>query len=901
MSAAEKIDHVVTLRTSIRANGYYPVPLDTDKKYPTEKGWPDLAKAARPSWIDRTDPKQLNTGILYAGSRVIDPDVDDPGRAGDIVDLILRTLPVTIMRKRSNSKRVAFLYRGKSTQHRVILGKNANKDGKLERVEILGERQQLFCYGIHPSGVQIEWEGDRGPHNTPIDELPELSEEQIDRLLEGIAKILDVPPPQQRTEGRSAELSPEAPIEDVRAALKVIPNDDVEREKWLAVCMAIVASTNGSGAGEDAWLEWSAQSDKDDPKVSQRTWEGFKRTGVLQYGFGSLAHWARQVDPKWTKPSSMVAGGVDKDGRPKVIVSAGKLNEISNRCEEILVEKECPIYQRGSMRLVTPKPTETHTYHGKFNSTQFASVTMAGLRDKLSEHIAWKKVIMAKDENDPKAKKTEIAIDPPKAYVETILTNDRQWKFPHVDGILPNPTFRPDGSLLTQPGYDPATRMYLVDSPSIGLISIKDRPTLADAIAEKNILLEYLQEFSFVDVADDDTEEDGGAKHKKGDVSRSVALSLIVSLVARGFLGQVPLHSIVAPTPGSGKSYLVDIAACIALGIPCPVIAAGVSEEEFNKILTSNIVAGVPLVCIDNINSEIGNDLLCQMIERPMVSVRPFGRNDTMLEIPYRGMVVANGNNLVIRGDLARRNVTVHLNTFEERPELKSYQFDPKAMILKDRARPIVAALTMVRAYQVAGMPGRLSPLNSFQEWSDRVRSMLPWVGEADPCKSMEDVREADPVFMRVRSLMGEIENVCGLGVCFTLSELVEFAGGGPVSTEGRSSHTGTGISSVLHDQLTMISGIKGGKINTEVLGKWFRSHKDRPFEGKVFVVAGKRLGSVIWGYCQHNRIPKQRKDRSIRNPGEWRTLGEGQAIVERKGNNYVGELLEKDAKAKSG
>jgi hypothetical protein len=94
-----------------------------------------------------------------------------------------------------------------------------------------------------------------------------------------------------------------------------------------------------------------------------------------------------------------------------------------------------------------------------------------------------------------------------------------------------------------------------------------------------------------------------------------------------------------------------------------------------------------------------------------------------------------------------------------------------------------------------------------------------------------------------------------------------------------------------------MISGVRGGETNTDVLGKWFRSYKGRPFGGNVFVEVGKKHGSIVWGYCKYIERPKRRLNWSVRNPGEWKTLEEGEKAIKEKANNYVDEMLKQDEK----
>src|SRR4029077_18000874 len=104
--------------------------------------------------------------------------------------------------------------------------------------------------------------------------------------------------------------------------------------------------------------------------------------------------------------------------------------------------------------------------------------------------------------------------------------------------------------------------------------------------------------------------------------SRSVALSALITPVVRGAFPVTPMHVISAPEAGSGKSYLLDVAAAVALRRPCPVMAAGRQEEEMEKRLGAAVLSGQPLISIDNLNGDLGGDALCQIIERPVVEIR---------------------------------------------------------------------------------------------------------------------------------------------------------------------------------------------------------------------------------------------------------------------------------------
>src|SRR3546814_6765148 len=93
--------------------------------------------------------------------------------------------------------------------------------------------------------------------------------------------------------------------------------------------------------------------------------------------------------------------------------------------------------------------------------------------------------------------------------------------------------------------------------------SVPDVPTRDDAEQALAELGDLLREMQFVGAAD-----------------KAVALSLIVSAVVRGALAHIPLHLIKAPSIGSGKSFLVDLANVVATGQRCAAVAARSAKEK---------------------------------------------------------------------------------------------------------------------------------------------------------------------------------------------------------------------------------------------------------------------------------------------------------------------------------
>jgi hypothetical protein len=437
----------------------------------------------------------------------------------------------------------------------------------------------------------------------------------------------------------------------------------------------------------------------------------------------------RQRDASATPPS---------DQLPVIQVKDGELSLLATNAEEMLIAAAAPLYQRGRT-LVRPIIETVDASRGrKTKVAQLKELDSVYMRDLMGRHALWMKW-------NGRAKRL-VRTNAPMEIASTIMARAGDWTFPAIAGVISTPTMRPDGSLLTEPGYDESTRLLLVEPPP--LPPIPDRPTRDDALAALKLIEGLLTGFPFVD-----------------DVARACALSAIITPVVRGAFPVAPLHASRAPTAGSGKSFLWDTVSAIAIGQLMPVMSTGQDETEMEKRLGAALMAGQPLISIDNISKELGGDALCQIIERPVVEIRILGRSERV-RIEARGTTLfATGNNFVIVGDVCRRVIITNLDPEMERPELRQFGFDPVEMILKDRGEYIAAALTICRAYIVAGKPACAPRLASFEGWSDTVRSALIWLGKADPVKSMENAKAEDPERIELSAMMEGWGAAIGFGI----------------------------------------------------------------------------------------------------------------------------------------
>lgn len=470
-------------------------------------------------------------------------------------------------------------------------------------------------------------------------------------------------------------------------------------------------------------------------------------------------------------------------GRPVIMIRPGQLHHMATAAETALIAAGAPFYVRGA-DLVRPVVEVVEGDKGRpTQAARLVSVTTDTLLDYMSRAIEWQRYNVRK-------RKMERA-DPPRQVATTLLSRDGEWGFPQLVGIITTQTLRPDGTVLSEAGYDPATRLLLINPPPMA--PLDPRPTRKAALQALSLLSDLLAECPFVDEA-----------------SRAVGLSALITPVVRGAMKVVPLHVMRAPTPGSGKSYVVDIVAAIATGQRCPVIAAGRTEEENEKRLGAALIAGQPIVSIDNLNGELSGDALCQYVERPIVEVRPLGRSE-LVRIESRATIFATGNNILIAGDLVRRVVLGSLDAKLERPELRVFASNPIEKVFEDRGVYIAAALTIVRAYLGAGCPDARPPLGSFEEWSRLVRSALVWLGTADPVDTMEAARAEDPEIGAMREVFAGWAKAIGPNSPVSAGDIITAAEANPAFKE----------------TLTAVAG-DGHSVNVRRLGRWLSQRKGR-------------------------------------------------------------------------
>lgn len=310
---------------------------------------------------------------------------------------------------------------------------------------------------------------------------------------------------------------------------------------------------------------------------------------------------------------------------------------------------------------------------------------------------------------------------PPKWIAEQIRSMPSWPNVRRLAGVIETPVFLSDGSILDEPGYHEASELSY--APNTSYPKVSDNPTRDEIEGAKSVVQEAFSDFPFEK-----------AEHK------SAALAALFTLLCRwSFNGNFPVFLIDASAPGSGKTLLADVIAMLAIGRKIPRLGYTEDNTEMEKRLFSLAVAGDPALLFDNINS--GSTLGGSALDLAVTSrgsgltTRAMG-SLTSPVAPWDVVVFVTGNNVQLGSDTPRRTLQIKLLANEENPEERTV-FKHSNLILwceHNRARVVSAALTLARAWHVAGRPAHSGKAwGSFAAWSDVVRSIVVHHGFVDP------------------------------------------------------------------------------------------------------------------------------------------------------------------------
>lgn len=406
--------------------------------------------------------------------------------------------------------------------------------------------------------------------------------------------------------------------------------------------------------------------------------------------------------------------GVTKNvaaNRPTIRLRQGCLGEIIDHFEQELARIGF-FYQRAG--IVVHIGTDPGT-----KETTIRPLSVYLMIRILSKYVCFEKFDRRRNE--------WVAYDPPYSHCRNLYESGKYPHLPILLGLTSQPYLRPDRSLMVEPGYDQGTGLFgIFDQTKFALSDAPSRQEAEDALA---IILNLLNEFSFK------------TKHDE-----AAAVSAILTATIRPSLSLAPMYHCRAPQISSGKSYLTSIFSCFATASSASGTTFPSNDEECQKLLLASFMKAPAVLCFDNMTSDLlPHKSLCCALTEEFITGRILGFSKTTT-VGTRILLLSSGNNVGPTQDMCRRTVIINLDPACEIPAARTFKNQPLSVVRSHREFYVSLALTVIRAWIVAGSPiTKVPPVATYNEWSDLCRQPLLWLGYPDPAESIFSSMNQDP------------------------------------------------------------------------------------------------------------------------------------------------------------
>jgi hypothetical protein len=779
------LDHT-KLRHALLANGYTPLPaagkVCNIPKWSRLEVTPEMVD----DWADReafiTTCVRVDDDLL-----VLDFDIDDAKVLNTIERRIqkeepeLADLMLDMPKRTGGGAKYALFARRASGQYEQYWSKGYYKPAEedapsgrraapvadkrpLQRLEVFtgggSKGRYMACYGAHTIGADGEvvrsyaWEDGIDLLEVPREELPALTLKQVKYMVDVVSTVMheakweyEVRSVHGRVETTvSYTLLPEMSFQ--ASTGEVLSLADLEAlcdTQGLRVSLGFVepGATNVSrgsvtrNAGDGHVQVWDFAS------------ATMYRPAVLDIHLvGVSLGRALQRNPHTSRDP---ANESDGDDRPFVDVGGGELTEASKVIARYLAQQK-HLFNMG----------------GRIVGVLDGAIIPMDL-DRLTVEIG-RRVCCRVEQQIGNAVRL-VETDPSTKLVRMVAALLRESGFRDLRAVTDVPVLRRDGTLVEN-GYCPQTKL-VVRAPWELAEAARERLTgtggvdVAQARAALKVLWRPFAEFPFV-----------------GALDRGGALAALLTAAVRPVLPTAPAFGFDAPAQGSGKSLLSRSVSALAgpfkVYAPLPVK----DDDEVRKVLLTVLLEAPRAAVFDNMLGLLDSGALGALLTSETFSGRMLGTN-TSIHAPTAVLMILNGNNLAMAGDMPRRVVSVRIDPKDDIPHARRFDFDPEQAVRERRGDLLLAALTLIKSALPAARRGRVG---SFEAWDEMIGQTVVWVRDVldetfgDPAESIRQAVEFDPRREELVVLLSLLRKAFGNG-WFSASEVSSLAGsGGPMA-----------------------------------------------------------------------------------------------------------------------
>jgi hypothetical protein len=273
-----------------------------------------------------------------------------------------------------------------------------------------------------------------------------------------------------------------------------------------------------------------------------------------------------------------------------------------------------------------------------------------------------------------------------------------------LEVFAPHPMYvANDGNevMRARPGYDWQTRVYCTD--------------YTEQDGETCDVDEFLCDFPFA------TESD-----------RDQFVGLMLTPIVRQLIdGPVPMHLITSTIERTGKTKLAEeVLGGLLLGRPTPAAQLGGNEEEIEKRILAHLLAGPPILHLDNLAEHLDSGALASLLTSNEWKGRMLGRSE-VVSIPNRTVIVGTGNNVRASAELAKRIVPIRLEPRYVRPDLRRDFRHPdlRRHVARSRAAVLRTLCGWVDSWLRAERPTSERVLGGYEAWCRVVGGIMECAG----------------------------------------------------------------------------------------------------------------------------------------------------------------------------
>jgi hypothetical protein len=281
------------------------------------------------------------------------------------------------------------------------------------------------------------------------------------------------------------------------------------------------------------------------------------------------------------------------------------------------------------------------------------------------------------------------------------------------------------------------------------------------------------------------------------------------------------------------------------------------------------VLQGAPAILLDNLQRHVASSTLESMLTEEVADIRTFGRLSS-IRVACRALVLLTANNASLRRDMLRRSLPVRIVVPDEKPELRSFDFDPVDEARRDRQELLTAAFTLILAWlkarELAENKCHRKPLGSFEEWADLVAGAVSWLTGKSPVDLIEEQKDQDQNSGDARYLIETLAE--------WQAKLLDEQGW------PRSTWSAKEAASSIDVDLwrAVLPSFKEDRPTARKVGDWLKRRKDTVFGDKMLTGQTDRNGVMEWsvrGHAGPNPTPHAKSGRDGDNAKSYSGTGD--------------------------